>query len=91
MEETKREATNSMEESPLIFFFCVCFRVLCLFSIFVYSVFCTVLCISPFVCSCLFNVFVQVYRPLLPGGNPVAVKYTGCPRGECARLRENVP
>jgi len=41
----------------------------------VYSVFCIILCIvSPFVYSCLFLIFVQVYRPLPQDGNPIAVK-----------------
>jgi hypothetical protein len=48
---------------------------------------CTVLCIvSPFVCSCLFPIFVQVYRPLLPGGNSIAVnKYHITTTSECSR------
>ena len=29
--------------------------------------------VSPFVRSCPFPIFVQVYRPLPPGGNPIAV------------------
>jgi hypothetical protein len=29
--------------------------------------------VSPFVYNCLFPIFVQVYRPLPPGGNPTAV------------------
>ena len=38
---------------------------------FVYSVF---LCIvSPFVYSCLLPIFVQVYRPPPPDGNPIAI------------------
>jgi len=48
-------------------------------SYFVYSVICIV---SPFVYSCLFPTFVQVYCPLPPGGNPLAVnKYhvISCP------------
>jgi len=43
-------------------------------SYFEYSVFCIVLCsvsTSPY--SCLFPIFVQVYRPLPQGGNPIAV------------------
>ena len=50
-----------------------------LYCLFAFSVvcslyFCIVLCIvSPFVYSCLFPIFIQVYRPLLPGGNPIAV------------------
>jgi len=45
-----------------------------LFSILCILCFCIVLCIvSPFVYSCLFPIFVQVYRPLPTGGNPVAV------------------
>ena len=75
MEEKKRKAANSVEESPLIFFLRLFSCVMFVFC-FVYSVFCTVLCIvSPFIYSCLFTIFVQVYRPLPPGGNPVAVKY----------------
>ena len=35
---------------------------------------CTVLCtVTRLVHSCLFPIFAKVYRPLLPGGNPVAV------------------
>jgi len=49
--------------------FYVCFLVLCILF------FCIVLYIvSPFVYSCPFPIFVQVYRPLSPGGNPIAVK-----------------
>ena len=42
---------------------------------FVYSVFFIVLfTVSPFVYSCLFPICTaQVYRPLPPGGNPIAV------------------
>jgi hypothetical protein len=41
---------------------------------FVYSVFFCFFCIvSPFEYGCLFPIFVQVYRPLPPGGNPIAV------------------
>ena len=48
--------------------FYVCF-VFCVFC-----VFCIVLCaVSPCVYSCLFRIFVQVYRQLPPGGNPVAI------------------
>jgi len=58
----------------LILFY-VCFFSCFVYVIyFVYSVFCTVLCIvSPSVYSCLFPIFVQVYRPLLLGGHPTAV------------------
>ena len=48
-------------------------------SVFLFSIFCIlcfyiVLCIvSPFVYSCLFPIYVQVCRPLTPGGNPIAV------------------
>ena len=51
----------------LIFFYvCLLFWVFCVFVFF--------LCIvSPFVYSCLFPIVVQVYRPLPPGGNSVAV------------------
>ena len=50
--------------------FYVCF-VFCVFCVFLYF-----LCrptVSLFVYSCLFPIFVQVYRPLPPGGNPIAV------------------
>jgi len=42
---------------------------------FVYSVllYCFMYCLYPFVYSCLFPIFVQDYRPLPPGGNPIAV------------------
>ena len=29
--------------------------------------------ISPFIYNCLFHIFVQFYRPLHPGGSPLAV------------------
>jgi hypothetical protein len=46
----------------------------CVFSILCSLRFCIVLCIvSPFVYTCLFPIFVQIYRPLPPGGNPLAV------------------
>jgi len=41
-----------------------------------FCVFCALyfMCIvSPFVYSCLFPICIQVYRPLPPGGNPIAV------------------
>jgi hypothetical protein len=45
-----------------------------MFSILCILCFCIILCtLSPFVYSCLFPIFVQVYRPLSPGGNPIAV------------------
>jgi len=40
------------------------------YSVFLHLCVCVV---SPFVYSCLFLIFVQVYRPLPPGGNPIAV------------------
>jgi hypothetical protein len=40
-----------------------------LYSAFLYFL----LIVSPFAYSCLFSIFLQVYRPLPPGGNPVAV------------------
>jgi len=53
--------------------FYVCFLVLYIFSILCILCFCIVLCIvSPFVYSCLFPIFVQVYRPLPPRGYPIA-------------------
>jgi hypothetical protein len=58
----------------LILFLCFCSCFLCLFSILCILCFCIVLyIISPFVYSYLFPIFVQVYRPLPPGGNPIAV------------------
>jgi hypothetical protein len=46
----------------------------CLFSLLRILRFCIVLCIfSTFVYSCLFPIFVQVYRPLPPGGNSSSV------------------
>ena len=55
-------------------FFCVCFLVLYICCLFVYSVLCIVLCIvSPSVYRCLVPIFVQVYWPLPPAGNPIAV------------------
>jgi hypothetical protein len=30
--------------------------------------------VSPFVYSCLFRIFAQVYKPLPPGGNQISVK-----------------
>jgi hypothetical protein len=62
--------------------YCVCLCcVLCvcvLYCVFVFCIVCSVLlyflCIvSSFVYSCLSRIFVQVYQPLPPGGNPVAV------------------
>jgi len=56
--------------------FVVFFYVWILFCIFVFCVLCFsfVLCIvSPFAHSCLFPISAQVYRPLPPGGNPIAV------------------
>ena len=58
----------------LIFFLYLLSCFVCLFSILCILCVCIVLCIvSPFVYSCLFPTFVQVYRPLPPGGNPTAV------------------
>jgi hypothetical protein len=46
----------------------------CFVFYFVCSVFLYCLCIvSPHVYSCFFSIPVQVYGPLLPGGNPIAV------------------
>ena len=63
----------------LTFFNILCMIVFlfCMFVFyFVYSAFCIVLCaVSPSVYSCLFPIFVQVYGPLPPGGNPNAVSY----------------
>jgi len=58
----------------LLLFFMFLFLCCVFVSYFVYSVFLYFLCIvSPFVYSCLF-IFVQVYRTLPPGGNPIAAK-----------------
>jgi len=44
------------------------------FCLFCFVCFCIVLCIvSSLVFSCVFPVFLQVYRPLPPGENPIAV------------------
>ena len=55
---------------PFVFVFCFEF----LFSMLCILCFCIVLCtVSPFAYYCLFPIFVQFYRPLPPGGNPIAV------------------
>ena len=52
----------------LVFLFCMLVSTLCILCV------CIVLCIiSPFVHSCPFLTFMQVYQPLPPGGNPIAV------------------
>jgi hypothetical protein len=43
------------------------------YSVCVCFFFCILCIVSPFVYSGLFPIFVQVCRPLSPGGNPVAV------------------
>ena len=51
------------------------------FSILCILCFCILLClVSPFAYSCLFPIFVQIYRPLPPGRNPIALNkyYTSC-------------
>ena len=51
-----------------VFLFCTFFSISCILC------FCVVFCpVSPFVHSCLFPIFVQVYQPLAPAGNPIAV------------------
>ena len=59
----------------LIFFLCLYYCFVCLFSILCILCFCIVLrIVSPFVYSCLFPVCtVHVYRPLSRGGKPIAV------------------
>jgi hypothetical protein len=60
----------------MLFNILVMFVVLiCIFAFyFAHSVFFIVLrIVSPLVYSCLIPIFVQVYRPLPPGGNPIAV------------------
>ena len=60
----------------LIFFLCLISCFVNLFSIFCILCCCIVLCtVSPFVYSCLFPTFVQVYGLLAPGGNPIAVSH----------------
>jgi hypothetical protein len=54
----------------ILFMFCLLY--MC-FSYFVYSVLCFFCTFSPSVYSCPFPNFVQVYRTLPPGGNPVVV------------------
>jgi hypothetical protein len=55
--------------------FYVCFLVLyVVLSVLYVLCFCSVLCIvSSRVYCCLFSICVQLYRPLPPGGNPIAV------------------
>ena len=58
--------------------FVICFMFLLFFCMFcfLFFVFCVfvVLCfVFPGVCSCLFSIYEQVYGPLPPGGNPIAV------------------
>ena len=58
----------------LIFFICTFSCFVCLFYILCFLCCCIVLCIIyPFLYSCLFPIFVQVHRPLPPGGNTVVV------------------
>jgi len=53
--------------------FNVCFLVFYV-AFFVICVLCIVLCIvSQFVYICLYHIFVQFYRPLSPGANPISV------------------
>ena len=52
--------------------FYILFCVLCIFALFF-------VCSFSFVCSCLFPVFVPIYRPLPPGRNPVAVNSISIP------------
>jgi len=60
----------------LIFLLCLFSRFVILFSILCIKCRCIVLCtVSPFVYSCLFPIFVQVYRPLAPGGKPTALSH----------------
>jgi hypothetical protein len=55
----------------ILFMYVFLFR---MFSVVCILCFCIVLCIvSPFVYNCLFPIFIQVYRPLPPAGNPAAV------------------
>ena len=58
---------NNLVMYALLFCLFVCFllRVFCALYSSVYS--------FSFVYSCLFPTFVQVYRPMPPGGNPIAV------------------
>ena len=57
----------------LIFFLCLFSFCVYLFPILCILCFCIVLCtVSSLAYSCLFPISVQVYRPLPPGGNPIA-------------------
>ena len=57
----------------LIFLFMFVFVLYFLYFVYsVFYIFYIVLCyVPPFVC--VFPIFVQVYRPLPPGGNPIAI------------------
>ena len=51
-----------------MFVFCVFFYILCILCFRV-----VLFIVSPVVNSCLFPIFEQVYRPMPPGGKPIAV------------------
>ena len=54
----------------LLFVFCFLYLLSILYILCFFTVLCTV---SPSVYSCLFPIFIQVYRPLPLGGNPTVV------------------
>ena len=49
----------------LVLYFCI---LICVFSLFF-----VLFCVLFLLLCCLFPIFVQIYRPLPPGGNPIAV------------------
>ena len=57
----------------LCLFSCFVFLFLYLFSILCIPCLCIFCIVSPSVYKCLFPIFVQVYRPLPPCGNPTAI------------------
>jgi len=52
----------------LFFMFCIFVFYVVYYVLFIFS-----RIVSPFVYSCLFSIFIQVYRTLPPGANPIAV------------------
>jgi hypothetical protein len=56
-------------------FFNILFMFVVLYFCFLFCVFCVLvlLCVLFLLLCCLFPCFIRVYRPLPPGGNPVAV------------------
>ena len=56
-----------------VFLFCVCVFYFFMFC-FLFCVFCDICIFSPRVYDSIFSISVQLYWPLWPGGNPIAVK-----------------